>query len=530
MRRQKLCLVTACIATACCAMLLLPAGHAAGNEYESTGSVTLVPMEPVPDADGAAGEVSVSDFDVAARSHAGYPIDVAARPISLEKPVSLKPVSNEKPAAMCDDVCDADMYGDCGCDGCFDSCCQPCRKHWVRADYLLWWTRGSRVPALVTTSTNQEDDGILGRETTEILYGNSRETSDARSAPRISMGYWFDCCKTRGIQIDYFNLGQYNNNFDRYSDGETLLARPFYSTVAFQDPIYGYVPEGQWRELVAKQGIVDGRSRVDADDYFQSWGVLGRWNLCCRQKCDCGDGLCCGPDECCDYGCDARHRGSLRYLFQNLKKPSGPTTYRVDFIAGYRNYRLDDNIAIIENLTAQNISPYIPEGTTFDVEDSFRTMNEFHGGELGLITNVRRGRWSLELLAKMALGNNSSTVSINGSTDIDRPGDEPVHYDEGLLALDTNSGRYHHDNFIVIPQFGIELGYDLTCCLRAYCGYNFIYWAQVARAAEQIDTDVNVSYVPGGGVTPRGEPAPTFTYRDSDFWAQGLNFGLEWNF
>ena len=54
----------------------------------------------------------------------------------------------------CDDV-------DCGC------LVGPVGRYWFRADYLLWWTRGSYVPPLVTTSTNPADGGILGRPTTQ---------------------------------------------------------------------------------------------------------------------------------------------------------------------------------------------------------------------------------------------------------------------------------------------------------------------------------------------------------------------------
>ena len=522
-------LFTTVTAIACCLALFQSANPAAAYESErdDTQSVTLVPIEPVPDADDGVGEISLSDFDFAAKSHAGFAIDTPVRPVSLKSKASLKSEVGKKPAADRDSIIDDNTFDDSTCDDCLDYCSsRSCVQHWVRADYLLWWTRGSNVPPLVTTSTNQ-DDGVLGRPTTEILFGGSRETSDARSAPRITMGYWFDCCQTQGIQFDYFNLGQASNNYDNYSDGTTLLARPFYSTTVYNDPIWGYIPKGQWRELVAKQNVVEGGIRVNSDDYFQSLGILGRLNICCRQTC--GDDLCCEPDDCCDdcggscqsgY-CGGRNRGSLRYFLHNLLEPAGRTTYRVDFIVGYRNCRLDDKISITENLVVQDLYEY-------NIQDSFRASNEFHGGELGLVTQIHRGRWSLELLAKMALGNNSSIVDISGSTDISRLGDDPEHYDAGVFALETNIGRYHNDQFVVIPQFGVEVGYDLTCSLRAYIGYNFLYWANVARAAEQIDTNINASYIPPSD--PTGDPAPLFSRQDSDFWAQGLNFGLEWQF
>ena len=494
---------------ACCLALFQPAAQAGASELDTDGSqsVTLVPIEPVPDVDDSVGEISFSDYNSAANSHAGFPIDVPVHTVSL------KGKAGKKPSAVADDDITLD---DDTCDDCLDCYSyQPCVQHWVRADYLLWWTRGSKTPALVTTSSDQDDNGVLGQPTTRILFGDSRQTSDARPGPRITLGYWFDCCQTRGIQLDYFNLGQADNNYDNYSDGETLLARPFYSVL----------DRSQATELIAKRQIVEGRIRVDSDDNFQSFGIVWRRNICCRCPSDCGDGLC-GGDDCggsCDSGyCGGRNRGSLRNLLHNIMSPAGCVSYRVDFIAGYRNYSLDDNIRITENLVEQGLYHY-------DIEDSFRATNEFHGCELGIITQVNRGRWSLEMLAKMAMGNNSSLVAINGSTDISREGDTPVHYDEGVMALQTNIGRYHSDQFVVIPQFGVEVGYDLTCSLRASIGYNFLYWANVARAAEQIDTNINTSYFPPAD-NPHGDPAPLFSRQESDFWAQGLNFGLELQF
>ena len=483
--------------------------------------IDVLPVEPRPEADSTQGEVLLSDADSHVDSY-----QVSYEKVPVEN-ISLHAISEQiiKPSVIDNGSCNTDTCLGDSCDTCNGySCaraCQPCRKLWLRADYLLWWTRGSNIPPLVTTSTDQDDNGILGQPTTEILFGGSRENSVARSAPRFTFGYWFDCCQKVGIQLDYFNLGQANNDYSNYSDGSTLLARPFYSVLA----------QGQAAELIAKDSVVEGHVRVNADDYFNSFGILGRWNICCHQACrpsSCCEEYC--DDSCAAEYCGGRNHGSVRHILNNLMKPVKSATYRIDLIGGYRYYKLDDNLSLTENLSTITVPGY-PPGTTIDVQDSFRAMNEFHGGELGIVTTAYRGRWSLELLAKMALGNNRQIVAINGSTDIDRPGDDPAHYEGGLLALEgTNIGRYAQDRFVIIPQFGAELGYCLTPRVRVYCGYNFLYWAHVARAAEQIDTNVNTSYIPPQLDTPSGPRVPAFSFQDSDFWAQGLNFGLECHF
>ncbi len=419
----------------------------------------------------------------------------------------------------------------------------PSGQYWFRADYLLWWTRGVRVIPLVTTS-DADDGGIIGNPTTEILFGDQWVGGDDRSGVRINFGHWFHCGRTAGIEFDFLTLGQEGTDF-RYTStdqGEPLYARPFYDVnpevehenaelVSSSDPSTGPA----WL-----RGTVSGR----IDEYFHSAGANFRLNLCCHEPCGgcCGDACC--LEESCGGSCgESGYGGSwcseiaatraamycrgLRSMFG----PLGTTCYRVDLIAGYRSYQLNDTLRVVEDLRTIGPDPHgvIAIGTTVDLFDDFRTRNEFHGGELGLIAQVYQGRWSLELLAKAALGNNSQVVTIDGQTTFQAPGDEPATYDGGLLALDTNRGRYTHNEFVVIPQFEAEIGYQLTCRTRAYFGYSLIYWASVARAAEQVDYTVNSQYFPPVD-EPEGPARPRFVWHDSNFWAQGMNFGLEYRF
>jgi len=402
----------------------------------------------------------------------------------------------------------------------------PSGKYWFRGDYLLWWTRGPRVAPLVST-------GVIGEPGTEILFGNERVNGDSRSDFRINFGWWFHCGRTVGVEFDYFTLGDTGTDFRFQSSGESgspYYARPFYDVnPAVMGENAEDVSHPTWLA-----GTVDGR----IEESFESAGANLRLNLLCNMPC-----CSCGCGESCDEGCQpsgcgdscgpqagcagaARCRG-LSSLCDRLHR----ACYRVDFIAGYRHYALDDSLRVNESLYYREGHGFYPAGATFDILDSFRSHNDFHGGELGLVTQFYRNRWSLELLAKMALGNNCRVVNISGQTVFDshQPGDEPAVFDAGILAGDTNSGRYTSNEFVVIPQFGAELGYQLTCRLRAFVGYNFIYWANVARASEQVDYTLNSTYFPNGGPV-EGEPRPEFVWNDSDFWAQGMNLGMEYRF
>jgi hypothetical protein len=100
----------------------------------------------------------------------------------------------------------------------------------------------------------------------------------------------------------------------------------------------------------------------------------------------------------------------------------------------------------------------------------------------------------------------------------------------GLLALPTNIGHFSRDRFSVVPEIGVNLGYQLTDHLRAYVGYNFLYWTNVVRPGAQIDRVLDVTLIPNfpvPGAVPTGQNRPMVPFKENDFWAQGINFGLE---
>jgi hypothetical protein len=166
--------------------------------------------------------------------------------------------------------------------------------------------------------------------------------------------------------------------------------------------------------------------------------------------------------------------------------------------------------------------------TTTDLFDSFDTLSEFHGGEIGLSGQFRYNRLFLDLLVKLAMGNTSSLVTIDGATTSTVADTPPATITGGLLAQQSNIGRYRQNGFAIIPEFGVTLGCDITSRLRATFGYTFIYWSKVARPGDQISRDLNLSQLPPGPLV--GAARPEFKFAATDYWAQGMNFGLEYQF
>ena len=74
-----------------------------------------------------------------------------------------------------------------------------------------------------------------------------------------------------------------------------------------------------------------------------------------------------------------------------------------------------------------------------------------------------------------------------------------------------------------------NIGYQLTPQIKLFAGYSLLWFSTVARAGEQIDPVGNTTVFPilSGNGPLVGPARPAFRFVESDFWAQGLNFGVE---
>ena len=135
----------------------------------------------------------------------------------------------------------------------------------------------------------------------------------------------------------------------------------------------------------------------------------------------------------------------------------------------------------------------------------------------------------IDLRCKIALGQMHQAADVDGATDVLNPDGSMTFFRGGLYALRSNIGRHRRNELAFIPEVGLNVGIQLTRHLKLFVGYSFLWISTVARAGEQIDPVINVSQFPirsgDGQLAGRARPAPKF--HGTDFWAQGLNFGLE---
>lgn len=432
----------------------------------------------------------------------------AVREVDYQEPLPAAPVPEEVPETEVvgpqpefqpwdgyesNTPCDScDQLPCTSCCGCF---CGPPGRVWVRAEYLYWFTQGMQIPPLVTTGPSVDQPGYLNSPGTQILFGNGSVNTSGRSGLRLTVGVWLNAAQTVGIEGDYLWLANASTHYSASSNGTPILSRPFYDLSPTQaDPS---MIVGQNVENVAAPGIIAGSVSVDAQTVFQTGGLRALLNLCCSQQC---------------------------YSNSFLPGLNGPGARRVDLLVGYRYGRLNDSLAINENLT----SLVSTEPGSFHVNDSFATRNVFNGVELGTSLQNYRGRWSLEMMMKMAFGNTLQSVDINGYTTTTQNGSTTTEAG-GLLAQSTNIGHYSRNQMAVMPQLGANLGYQLTPRLRVLAGYTFLYWSNVVRAGNQIDFDVNSRLLPNDTRPLAGDTQhPQFAFQTSDFWAQGINAGVDY--
>lgn len=386
------------------------------------------------------------------------------------------------------DHVDCPICGGAGCDLCYGPRLSFLGGIYARGEYLAWNMRGMNVPPLVTTSpqgTLRSQAGVLGTPGVDVLFGGTTVNDSTRSGARVTLGMWLDECRKNAMELDYFVLSDGTDGFSQTSNGNPILARPFFNMLTAQES----------SELVAYPQVITGTVTVDTLTQFQGGGIRLRRVLCCGEDC--------GPS-----------------FFNPYPQPGA---YRYEVLLGYRVVELNDQVNINENLTALS-----PTGT-FLLNDQFASTNEFHGVDLGMSMQWRRGRWTADVISRVAFGNTRSTVSIRGNTQTN-DGTGVNSYNGGLLAQRSNIGDYSANQFSVVPELGFMLGFDVTPSLRLFVGYSLIYWSNVVRAGDQIDLDLNPNLIPPEAAPFTGPLRPQFVFVETDFWVYGVNAGLELRF
>lgn len=341
----------------------------------------------------------------------------------------------------------------------------------VRAEVPLFWRRAAAPPALVTTSdagTLIGDAGQLGLSTTDILLGDTRLNEDSNAGFRLTLATWLGQREEYGLMFRYWTAGDQDDEYSFGSNQFPILARPFFNTSianAFENDAL----------VVAFPGTSTGSIRVATTSSVEGLEL------------------------------------SLKRLLYRDRFT------RIDWLYGYQHASIDESIGISSTTSAST-------GEQLAISDNFSTENNFHGVSYGIAGTRHFSCWKLETMFRLGLGNLRRNVNVSGSTTATSTGS--VTTPQGLLARSTNSIAFEDDTFVVIPEVGINLAYQLRPGLDFTLGYNYMLVPKVAQASQQI----NDSLASNLSDPFSGSADPAFQFDERNFWLNSLGLGLQWRY
>src|SRR5262249_11010159 len=111
------------------------------------------------------------------------------------------------------------------------------------------------------------------------------------------------------------------------------------------------------------------------------------------------------------------------------------------------------------------------------------------------------------------------------------PGLPPDVQPGGLYNRGAALGSFSRDRFAAVFSADANLTYNFNPYTQVFFGDSITWISSVQRPCEAIDevfSDSLVWFV--AQVTPSTANRPAFSFRGNDFWAQGMNFGLRWQY
>jgi hypothetical protein len=347
-------------------------------------------------------------------------------------------------------------------------------RFWGGVEGLWWWNKERELPVLATTSvagTPFADAGVLGEPGTSILFGGGEFDGEGSEGIRGTLGYWVDPGQNIGILARAFQFGEEEIDFRASSTGDPILARPFFDVgLGLQDAL-----------VVAYPGITRGWIDIQTSNEVRGYDLMLR-RLLYYGECN-----------------------------------------RLDLIGGYHGTKIEDGVQVAHQIVSTDPAGLIPVGTRINTVDSFEAENEFHGGSIGIMAQGFDGRLTWNFLSKISFGSSRETMSIRGTSTTFVPGAGVATFDQGLLALDSNSGIYERDQFAFVPELDLSVMYNVCSMLSVSVGYSAIYWSDVLLATDAVNTSINPTQIDGPLIGP---PRPLYSLVDDDFWLHGLTFGI----
>ena len=350
-----------------------------------------------------------------------------------------------------------------------EHCIGPLGPNWNNQELLYWWPMRQPLPPLALGSRGGP---------ASVLVGGRALDSQPSAGGRFTLGWATNEAETTGLEVVYFFLGTrtFHQNARSFGGGTaTNLGLPYTSAATGANEVL----------TLARPGFADSTLTAFTSVRVQGWEVNSVANVF-----------------------DEKH-------------------VKLNALIGWRYFQVHEG-ARIEQIQYRYTDP----AGVIRTADQFDAHNRFHGGQLGLQADMRRGVVFCEMTAKIAFGQTYAVVKDEGMTIFQNGIGGPVmqmYGGSGLYVQPSNFGRTANGVFAVVPEGTFKFGFRLGDAGRVYVGYSFIYLSDAVRPGDQIDRTLNPSQIPlvSGTAPVLGADRPSRLFNRSDFWVQGLVIGLE---
>lgn len=346
----------------------------------------------------------------------------------------------------------------------------PLGPHWGSNELLYWWPMRQPLPSLAVGTRNG---------TSALLLGGHALDSQPSAGGRFSTGWSTNTAETAGLEVVYFFLGTrtFHQNVRSFGGGSApTLGLPYTNAATGLGEVL----------TLARPGASDSTLTALTSVRVQGWEVNTVANV---------------VDE--------------KYV-------------KLNALLGWRYFQVHEGVRL------EQMQIRYPDGIgAIRTADQFDAHNRFHGGQLGLQADVRRGIVFCEITAKIAFGQTYEVVKNEGMTVFQPAGlgapASQIFGGSGLYVQPSNAGRTANGVFAVVPEGTFKFGFRLGDTGRVYVGYSFLYLSDAVRPGDQIDRTLNPAQIPlvSGTAPVLGSERPARLFNRSDFWVQGLVIGLE---
>ncbi len=379
----------------------------------------------------------------------------------------------------------------------------PLLRTTITLEYLNWWVKAQTLsfPPVASGPINQPGVRVLftNNDAGQFAHGfgdrraNEGDIDYGRlSGLRFGLTRWTDAQKVFGFQTTsfLFQKGEERVFFSGGDNGSTLIARPFFND-----------RNGTESALFISNPALGITGSLQAESALR----LGGFEI---------NGL---------------YRSSL-----------GDTPHYSYVFAGLRTLSLNETLGIAH--TSRPIAG-VAGGPTFLGTpvaaneavlsyDRLQSQNRFYGAQIGLRWQYTNDRFTMGFTGKLGAGMNQSLTLNTGETALYRNGVGVANVPGGLFTVGDNRRRGFETTFSYVPEFQLDVMWEVAPNFRLKLGYNFLYWASVLRPANTYERTVNASLVPSSPEfgLPGGGFRPASIANQTDFWMHGLILGIEWRF